>query len=105
MNLEDERVKKKNLLLTPKELKSKLPNSEKAKLIVLNSRENIKKILNNEDYRLLIIVGPCSIHNYESALEYAKFLKKQKDKFNSGLEIVMRTYFQNLEQTGWKGFI
>lgn len=106
MSLEDDKIKKKTPLLTPKQLKTQLPISEKVKNLVLQTRENIKKILNNEDYRLLVIVGPCSIHNYESALEYARFLKRQKDKFKSGLEIVMRTYFSKPRTTiGWKGFI
>ena len=106
MSLEDERVKNKTILISPLELKKQLPISDKTKEFILQSRINIKNILNNENNRLVVIVGPCSIHDYGAALEYAKFLKSQKEKYSSKLEIVMRTYFSKPRTIiGWKGFI
>lgn len=106
MSLEDKRVKNKTILISPLELKNQLPISDKTKEFILQSRINIKNILNNENNRLVVIVGPCSIHDYGAALEYAKFLKSQKKKYSSKLEIVMRTYFSKPRTIiGWKGFI
>jgi 3-deoxy-7-phosphoheptulonate synthase len=91
-------------LILPKDIKKQLPNS--CANFILNSRNTIKNILNGSDNRLLCIVGPCSIHNYNEAIEYAKLLKKISDKVSDKLFIVMRTYFEKPRTTiGWKGFI
>ncbi len=95
-----------NHLISPGELKREFPLSEKAKENVINKRNEIKKILSREDSRKILIVGPCSIHNPEEALEYAEkiasFQEKVKDKFM----ILMRTYFEKPRTTiGWKGLI
>ncbi len=68
-----------------------------------NSRKTIEHILSGTDNRLLVVVGPCSIHNYEQAIEYAKKLKEENYK---NLFIVMRVYFEKPRTClGWKGFI
>ena len=106
MSLQDERVKEKITLITPLELKTQLPISEKLKEFVIKSRNNIKNILDGKENKLIVVVGPCSIHNYDSALEYARFLRIQKEKYDLKLEIVMRTYFSKPRTVvGWKGFI
>ena len=71
---------------------------------VEQSRVNIQNILKSIDERLLVIAGPCSIHSYEEALEYAKILKKEQEKYKDTLFFVMRTYFQKPRTTiGWEG--
>jgi 3-deoxy-7-phosphoheptulonate synthase len=93
-------------LISPTYLIDELPITERALQNVLTSREIIKNILNGSDPRLLIIVGPCSIHNPEAALEYALKLKVLCQQLSSSLFIVMRTYFEKPRTTvGWKGFI
>ena len=91
-------------LKTPKELKQEIPSSVFQNRIQLH-RENVKRILKKEDGRLLVIVGPCSIHDKKSALAYASFIKDARDMYGSELEIVMRTYFEKPRTSvGWKGF-
>lgn len=93
-------------LISPACLIDELPITESALQNVLISRDIIKNILNGTDPRLLIIVGPCSIHDPEAALEYALKLKVLCQKLSSSLFIVMRTYFEKPRTTiGWKGFI
>ena len=106
MSLEDDKIKIKSKLPSPLELKKQLPISDKIHNFILDTRYNIKSILDNHDDKLIIIVGPCSIHNYESTIEYAKYLKTQRDRYINNLEIVMRTYFSKPRTSvGWKGFI
>ena len=74
--------------------------------LVGNTRSAIKKIMQHKDDRLLLIIGPCSIHDPVAAVEYAKRLKAQRDKYKDTLEIVMRVYFEKPRTTvGWKGLI
>ncbi len=74
--------------------------------LVSDTRAAIRRILHKQDDRLLVIMGPCSIHDPEAALEYAKRLKVQRDKYADTLEIVMRVYFEKPRTTvGWKGLI
>lgn len=61
-------------------------------------RRRIEKILNGEDKRLLVIIGPCSIHDLTAAMEYATRLQSLRNQYQSRLEIVMRTYFENHER-------
>ncbi|QJC37475.1 3-deoxy-7-phosphoheptulonate synthase [Enterobacteriaceae endosymbiont of Donacia thalassina] len=96
----------KRYLITPKELKDKLPISQEIKKQILNSRKIISNIISGEDHRLLIICGPCSIHNIDEAIEYSNFLKKTFSKVNNNIYLVMRVYFEKPRTIlGWKGLI
>lgn len=93
-------------LSTPNELKKLLPTTDAAAATVFNSRERIAKILSQADPRLLVVVGPCSIHDERSALEYASKLNALRIELADQLEIVMRVYFEKPRTTiGWKGLI
>jgi len=95
-----------DLLPTPAKVKNDLPLSAKAEKVILEGRETIRNILNHKDHRLFVVVGPCSIHNTDAALEYAKKLRELADKVSDTLYIVMRVYFEKPRTTvGWKGLI
>jgi len=85
---------------------NKVKVSEKAKETVVKGRAGIEAILDGRDSRKIVVVGPCSIHDADAALEYASKLKKLSEKVEDKLLIVMRTYFEKPRTTvGWKGFI
>ena len=93
-------------LLAPRALKAVTPVSEAANATVARSRERIIRILRQEDPRLLVVIGPCSIHDEKSALEYATRLNALRVEFADRMEIVMRVYFEKPRTTiGWKGLI
>ena len=94
-------------LPSPRTIKTKLPITDQAAALVVETREAIRQILHGQDReRLLIIVGPCSIHDPEAAYEYAAKLKPIADSLRDRLLIVMRTYFEKPRTTvGWKGLI
>lgn len=93
-------------LRKPKVLKRKLPVSEKAIETVVSGRRDIEQILKKKDRRLLVIVGPCSIHDYASAYEYAQHLNELRKKVAATLFIIMRVYFEKPRTSvGWKGLI
>ena len=93
-------------LTSPKKLKEILPISKTAADTVIQARNAIKSILASHDRRLLMIVGPCSIHDPEAASDYALRLKKLADKVSETILIVMRVYFEKPRTTvGWKGLI
>ena len=93
-------------ITSPKKLKDLLPVSDSVIETVLNARNAIKSILEGEDSRLLMIVGPCSIHDPQAALEYAEHLKKLADEVSETVLVVMRVYFEKPRTTvGWKGLI
>lgn len=93
-------------LLTPEELDQKFPLTEEAADLVVNTRQNIRQILKGEDTRLLVIVGPCSIHDVNAAYEYGEKLIKLREELKDKLEIVMRVYFEKPRTSvGWKGLI
>jgi len=100
------RVKEAVRLLTPRALKTELPLSEASAQTVVNSREAIQRILRQEDPRLLVVVGPCSIHDAKGALDYGKRLAALRKEVAGQMEIVMRVYFEKPRTTiGWKGLI
>lgn len=102
----DLNVKEISLLPSPHELKQKLPITEKISETVFESREQIKRILDKKDKRMLLIIGPCSIHDPKAALEYATKLADLREKYKDRLFIVMRVYFEKPRTTiGWKGLI
>ena len=93
-------------LVTPAELVQRYPVSSEVAAHITESRRHIEKILNGEDSRLLVIIGPCSIHDPEAAMEYARRLQGAREKHQAHLEIVMRTYFEKPRTVvGWKGLI
>lgn len=95
-----------SILITPAELSRSLPRTDTATQTVETSRRAVESILGRRDPRLLVVVGPCSIHDIDTAKEYAKRLKKLHDQYSDTLYIVMRVYFEKPRTTvGWKGFI
>jgi 3-deoxy-7-phosphoheptulonate synthase len=93
-------------LLSPRALRSLSPVPEAMNDAVAQARERVIRILRQEDSRLLVVVGPCSIHDQKSALEYATRLSKLQKELADRLEIVMRVYFEKPRTTiGWKGLI
>ena len=107
MNKTDElRTARIESLITPAELAQRHPVSPDVAAHVTASRQRIEKILNGEDRRLLAIVGPCSIHDLDAAIDYARRLQVLREKHQGELEIVMRVYFEKPRTTvGWKGLI
>ncbi|RMX03019.1 3-deoxy-7-phosphoheptulonate synthase [Corticibacter populi] len=74
--------------------------------LVADTRDHIRRIMNGQDDRLLVVIGPCSIHDPVAAVEYARRLKRVRDQYRDSLEIVMRVYFEKPRTTvGWKGLI
>ncbi len=99
-------VKQTVRLLTPSTLKAQLPASETANRTVVTSRQNVTRILEQKDSRLLVVAGPCSIHDVKGALEYGTKLAALRQEFAGQMEIVMRVYFEKPRTTiGWKGLI
>jgi 3-deoxy-7-phosphoheptulonate synthase len=93
-------------LVSPKDVKAKLPASPEILAKVAENRETCRRILRGEDPRLLVIVGPCSIHDPVSALDYARRLALLAKEVEDRLFIVMRVYFEKPRTTvGWKGLI
>jgi len=93
-------------LITPNQLKAEFPNSEASDRTVVESRQRVLDILEQRDPRLLVVVGPCSIHDVDAALEYGSRLKTVRQECADRLEIVMRVYFEKPRTTiGWKGLI
>jgi 3-deoxy-7-phosphoheptulonate synthase len=103
---DDVRINKIKDLLPPIALLERFPASEKATKSVFNGRQAITDILTNHSDRLLVVIGPCSIHDPKAALEYGEKLVKLREKYKESLEIVMRVYFEKPRTTvGWKGLI
>ncbi len=93
-------------LQSPRAIKAITPVSEAINATVARSRERIIRILRQEDPRVLVVVGPCSIHDEKSAIEYATKLNALRKEFADRMEIVMRVYFEKPRTTiGWKGLI
>lgn len=94
------------ILITPAELKRAIPISDKARETISQGRKAIENILERKDHRIIVVVGPCSIHDLDAANEYALRLKALADKVSDSLLIVMRVYFEKPRTTvGWKGLI
>ena len=93
-------------LVPPAILLEELPLTEKSSLVVGRARKEVAHILNGEDDRLIVVVGPCSIHDPVAGLEYARRLEAVADELGEDLRIVMRVYFEKPRTTvGWKGLI
>ena len=103
VNLRIEEIKQ---LLPPVAILESIPSTKNASKVVFDSRLAIHNILNNKDDRLLVIIGPCSIHDPVAAREYGEKLLQLRNELKDDLEIVMRVYFEKPRMTvGWKGLI
>ncbi len=104
---DDERIKDITVLPPPEHLIRFFPiRGTPVELLISTTRQNIQRIMTGQDDRLLVVIGPCSIHDPAAALEYARRLKEQRTKYADTLEIVMRVYFEKPRTTvGWKGLI
>src|SRR5688572_28027546 len=103
---DDLRILDLRTLSTPMEVMAEFPTGETAGATVTESRKAIQQILRGEDDRLLVVIGPCSIHDPVSALDYARRLAAERARFAGDLEVVMRVYFEKPRTTvGWKGLI
>jgi 3-deoxy-7-phosphoheptulonate synthase len=104
--IEDLRIQWTKVVLPPVFLEEDLPATETSTATVFNARTDVAAILNRRDPRLLVLVGPCSIHDTKAAREYAALLKSAIKEFAADLRIVMRVYFEKPRTTvGWKGLI
>jgi len=93
-------------LVPPEVLHGELPLGDRAAATVQQAREHIQAILHGGDSRLLVIVGPCSVHDVAAAEEYAAFIAEARQRHRAELEVVMRVYFEKPRTTvGWKGLI
>jgi 3-deoxy-7-phosphoheptulonate synthase len=105
-NTDDLRIRGLRELNTPEQLHGELPITEQAAKTVYETREQVHRILHDQDDRLLAVVGPCSIHDTKAALDYAKRLLPMRQKLMREMLIVMRVYFEKPRTTvGWKGLI
>ena len=105
-DIDDVNIKSIQTLITPAELKADLPLSEAASQTVLQGRATVRNILDGNDKRLFVVIGPCSIHDVKAANEYADRLKELSEKVKDTLYLVMRVYFEKPRTTvGWKGLI
>src|ERR1022692_2415701 len=104
--IQDIHVQSTQPLVAPQRLKDQLPVDEAIVATVVKARETIRKIIRGADRRLLCIVGPCSIHDPASAIDFAERLRRLKDAVAEQLYIIMRVYFEKPRTTvGWKGLI
>ncbi len=104
--IDDTRIRAVRPLLTPALLQEWLPAPDAAQDLVETSRAAISRVLHGQDDRLIVVVGPCSIHDHGEALDYARRLKAQADRLAGELLVVMRVYFEKPRTTvGWKGYI
>ena len=105
-NTENLNIQETQPLIAPIDMKAELPMDEAANATVVEGRESVKRILSGQDGRLLAIVGPCSIHDPDAAVEYARRLKTLADRVKDRVCVLMRVYFEKPRTTvGWKGFI
>ena len=106
MNTDDLRILDIKPLASPAQVMGDLPASDAIGALVSDSRQKIHQILHGADDRLVVVIGPCSIHDLEDAREYARRLLELLPRFDKDLLIVMRVYFEKPRTTvGWKGLI
>lgn len=105
-NTDDIRIREIKELAPPAHVMREFPCSMQASAVVHKSRQELHRILHGMDDRLAVVIGPCSIHDTQAALEYARRLIAVRERLGSELEIVMRVYFEKPRTTvGWKGLI
>ena len=104
--IDDTRIALVRPLMTPALLEERLPATPGHLALVEASRQAISNVLQGQDDRLVVVVGPCSIHDHDQAMDYARRLKVEADKHTKDLIVVMRVYFEKPRTTvGWKGYI
>ncbi|MCC6144920.1 MAG: 3-deoxy-7-phosphoheptulonate synthase [Candidatus Hydrogenedentes bacterium] len=104
--IENTHIRRLTPLVSPRTLKAEYPASEAAAETVVKGRGAVERILAGEDHRLLVVVGPCSVHDVESVREYAQRLKDLSTQVEDQFVLVMRAYFEKPRTTvGWKGLI
>lgn len=104
--IENVNIVSQEILVSPSALKAELPLTDKALNTVTQGRALVNNILDRKDPRLMIVIGPCSIHDTKAALEYAERLATLADRVKDTIAIVMRVYFEKPRTTvGWKGLI
>ena len=105
-NTDDLRIRHRQPLVPPQDVLKEVPATERASEVIAASRKEIAKVIHGGDDRLVVIVGPCSIHDPEAAYEYADKLKAEAARHAAELLVVMRVYFEKPRTTvGWKGLI
>jgi 3-deoxy-7-phosphoheptulonate synthase len=105
-HVRDQRIERVVPLNAPSQILDDLPLSEEGTEVVLRGRREIHAILDREDDRLLVVVGPCSVHDFDAALDYARLLAAKADELGDDLCVAMRVYFEKPRTTtGWKGMI
>jgi 3-deoxy-7-phosphoheptulonate synthase len=103
---DDVRIEQGDELLAPMQVMRELAATDRSEETTFEGRKAVHDILRGADDRLMVVVGPCSIHDYKAALDYARRLKAERDRLRHDLAIVMRVYFEKPRTTvGWKGFI
>jgi 3-deoxy-7-phosphoheptulonate synthase len=103
---DDVRIEQGDELLAPMQVMRELAATERSEETTFGARKAVHDILRGADDRLLVVVGPCSIHDYAAAIDYAGRLKAERERLKADLAIVMRVYFEKPRTTvGWKGFI
>ncbi len=106
LRTDDLRIGEIRELITPAQLTGSLPLSDAAAQTVASARGALQKILAGSDDRLTVVIGPCSIHDPVAAMDYARRLREQQQRYADSLQIVMRVYFEKPRTTvGWKGLI
>lgn len=103
---DDLRIRDIKELVTPEKLAHEYARTDRASTTVAGCRNAVQKILHGQDDRLIVVIGPCSIHDPVAAMDYAERLKAERDRLQDDLEIIMRVYFEKPRTTvGWKGLI
>jgi 3-deoxy-7-phosphoheptulonate synthase len=103
---DDLRIREIRELLTPEQLMREHAHTSQSSTTVSKSRLRLHQIIHGEDDRLVVVIGPCSIHDVDSAMEYASRLAREQERLADSLEIIMRVYFEKPRTTvGWKGLI
>ena len=104
--IHNKNIESETVITSPIELKKTIPVSDKGKENILTSRKTVDNIFSGKDERLMVIVGPCSIHDIGAAKEYALKLKSLQEEVKESVYLVMRVYFEKPRTTvGWKGLI
>lgn len=104
--VENINIRSQDVLVTPKALKEEIPVTDAARKTITEGRSTIQNILDKKDHRILVVIGPCSIHDITAAKDYANRLKALADEVGDTLYVVMRVYFEKPRTTtGWKGLI
>lgn len=106
LRTDDLRIRDIRELITPEDLMREYAHTDQASATVAQARQALQRILHGRDDRLVVVIGPCSIHDVTAAMDYAKRLRQQREHWRDTLEIVMRVYFEKPRTTvGWKGLI